>query len=162
MSNLPCAAYAGGLFGSGGNDDKAHILRALEMTGLTGMQEQSALTLSGGELQRTFLAQVFAQNPRLLLLDEPSNHLDLVYQEQVFGLIADWLRQPQRAVVSVVHDLSLAKAYGTHALLLNGGTVQSFGPMDDVLTRQNLQTVYHTDVYARMQAMLSQWEEKTE
>ena len=71
------------------------------------------LTLSGGELQRTFLAQVLAQDPKLLLLDEPTNHLDLIYQKQIFALIGSWLREPGRAVVSVVHDLSLARSFGT-------------------------------------------------
>ena len=52
------------------------------------------LTLSGGELQRTFLAQVFAQNPQILILDEPANHLDLIYQKHIFSLIETWLRQP--------------------------------------------------------------------
>ena len=51
------------------------------------------LTLSGGELQRTFLAQVLAQDPKLLLLDEPTNHLDLIYQKQIFALIGQWLRR---------------------------------------------------------------------
>ncbi|MFQ9449137.1 MAG: ATP-binding cassette domain-containing protein [Christensenellales bacterium] len=80
------------------------------------MRRASVLTLSGGELQRTFLAQVFAQNPQILILDEPANHLDLIYQKHIFSLIETWLRQPGRAVVSVVHDLSLARKYGTHAV----------------------------------------------
>ena len=122
------------------------------------MAQRSALTLSGGELQRAFLAQVFAQDPKLLLLDEPTNHLDLVYQKQVFALIQDWLKKGHRAVVSVVHDLSLAKAYGSHALLLDRGRVFAFGTVKEVLTRENLARVYKMDVYEWMQRMLEQWE----
>ena len=122
------------------------------------MAQRSALTLSGGELQRAFLAQVFAQDPKLLLLDEPTNHLDLVYQKQVFALIQDWLKKGHRAVVSVVHDLSLAKAYGSHALLLDRGRVLAFGTVKEVLTRENLARVYKMDVYEWMQRMLEQWE----
>ena len=115
------------------------------------------LNLSGGELQRTFLAQVFAQDPKLLLLDEPTNHLDLVYQKQVFGLIADWVKQPGRAVVSVVHDLSLARAFGSDALLMHKGKTVAQGHVDPVLAPANLDPVYGMDVYEWMSTMLSQW-----
>ncbi|MDO4572890.1 MAG: ABC transporter ATP-binding protein, partial [Clostridia bacterium] len=98
-------------------EDRRRIDEALEMTGLADRRRQSALTLSGGELQRAFLAQAFAQDPRILLLDEPTNHLDLVYQKQIFSLIDAWRRAPGRAVVSVMHDLGVARRYGTEALL---------------------------------------------
>ena len=113
-------SYAPGIFSRHSDADEESVERALELTGLTPLMEQSVLTLSGGELQRTFLAQLLAQNPKLLILDEPTNHLDLVYQKQVFALISEWLREPGRAVISVVHDLSLARAYGTDALRMLG------------------------------------------
>ena len=131
---------------------------ALKRTGLTAQRGQSVLTLSGGELQRTFLAQVLAQRPRLLLLDEPTNHLDLVYQKQVFELVGEWLRTPGRAVVSVVHDLSLAKAFGTRALLLDHGKTAAMGPVGEVLCPEKLDGVYNMDVSAWMRKMLGQWE----
>ena len=106
---------------------------ALEKTGMTAQRRQSVLTLSGGELQRTFLAQVFAQDPKYLLLDEPTNHLDLIYQRQVFALIKEWLAQGDRAVISVVHDLSLAKKYGTRALLLDHGCMAAIGDTNTAL-----------------------------
>lgn len=134
------------------------IEQALEATGLTHLRHASVLTLSGGELQRAFLAQVFAQNPQILMLDEPANHLDLVYQKHIFSLIQQWLRQPNRAVISVVHDLSLAKRYGTHAVLLHQGRSVAQGAISDVLTPENLQSVYDMDVYAWMRDMLSQWQ----
>ena len=147
----------------GRNDyDNEAVEKALALTGMDKKRDQSVLTLSGGELQRTFLAQVFAQEPKLLLLDEPTNHLDLIYQKQVFAIISDWLKQPGRAVVSVVHDLSLAKAYGTHAVLMSGGKTVSQGEARDVLTSKNLDPVYGMDVSAWMNTMLSQWNDKNE
>ena len=116
------------------------------------------LTLSGGELQRTFLAQVFAQNPQVLILDEPANHLDLIYQKHIFSLVKDWLKEPGRAVLSVVHDLSLARRYGTHALLLHGGKCIAQGRMREVLTPENLDKVYGMDVYKWMRELLGQWD----
>ena len=118
---------------------------------------KSVLALSGGELQRVFLAQVFAQDPKLLILDEPANHLDLIYQKQIFGIIKEWLCQEGRAVISVVHELSLAKAYGTHALLMDKGRIVSHGEINNVLTAENLETVYSMDVYAYMRQLLELW-----
>ena len=152
-------AYKGGLFSGRDDGGKAQVEKALEMTGLTDLRHASMLTLSGGETQRVFLAQVFAQNPRVLILDEPANHLDLKYQQHIFSLIREWLKEPGRAVLSVVHDLSLARRYGTHAILMDHGKSVSQGPVADVMTPENLRQVYGMDVYAWMREMLSQWQE---
>ena len=150
-------AHSKGILAGGSDGDEAAYERAIKLTGLEQFVNQSALTLSGGELQRTFLAQLFAQEPSLLILDEPTNHLDLVYQKQVFELISEWLKTPGRAVVSVVHDLSLAKAYGTDALLLHEGKVVSQGAAKDVLSAENLNSVYSMDVFEWMRTMFEQW-----
>lgn len=150
-------AYAGGVFGRSREDDAGHVEQALTLTGLQDKRRQSVLTLSGGELQRTFLAQVFAQNPKLLILDEPANHLDLIYQKHIFSLIEAWLKQPGRAVISVVHDLSLAKKYGTHAVLMDCGRCAAQGKTDEVMTRERLEAVYGMDVYGWMRDLLGQW-----
>lgn len=150
-------AHTSGFLSSRDDGGKERVDNALRLTGLEALRHHSALTLSGGELQRTFLAQVFAQDPQILILDEPANHLDLVYQRHIFSLIQDWLKQPGRAVVSVVHDLSLARRYGTHAVLMHHGHCVSQGTIREVLTSENLQRVYDMDVYEWMQEMLSQW-----
>ena len=152
-------AYKEGLFSGRDDNGKAAVEKALEITGLTALRHASMLTLSGGETQRVFLAQVFAQNPQVLILDEPVNHLDLKYQQHVFSLIREWLKEPDRAVFSVVHDLSLARKYGTHMILMDHGRCISQGLIDHVMTPDNLQQVYGMDVYAWMRNMLSQWEE---
>ena len=149
--------YSSGFLNGKEDSDNDAVDEALKLTGLEEMRDQSVLTLSGGELQRTFLAQVFAQSPRLLLLDEPTNHLDLIYQKQVFGIIRDWLKEPGRAVASVVHDLSLAKTYGSGAILLNKGKCISSGSAAEVLSAANLDPVYGMDVGAWMRQILSQW-----
>ena len=150
-------AYASGLFSQGSAEDRRMVEQAMEMTGVAALVDQSVLTLSGGELQRTFLAQLFAQNPQILILDEPTNHLDLVYQKQVFALIRQWLQGGNRAVISVVHDLSLARAYGSHALLLNKAKPMACGTVDPVFSPENLNQAYQMDVQAWMQDMLGQW-----
>ena len=150
-------AHKGGLFSMRKTDDERAVDEALERTGLTPLRRQPVTTLSGGELQRAFLAQVFAQDPRFLLLDEPTNHLDLIYQKQIFALIREWLKTPGRAVVSVVHDLSLARAYGTDALLLHHGRMAACGEIRRVMSPGNLNAVYDMDVAEWMRTMLRQW-----
>lgn len=135
------------------------VQAALAMTGMTALRGQSVLTLSGGELQRTFLAQVFAQEPNLIILDEPTNHLDLKYQKLMFELIQAWLQTPGRAAISVVHDLSLARAFGTHAMLLHHGKLVAYGDNRTVLSRQNLLDVYGMDVQGWMRELLAQWQD---
>lgn len=151
-------AYQSGFLTGRRDEDSRQVEQALEMTGLTELRRASMLTLSGGEMQRVFLAQVFAQNPQILILDEPANHLDLNYQQQIFSLIQEWLKEPVRAVLSVVHDLSLARRYGTHAVLLDQGTCVAQGNIDEVLTSENLNKVYDMDVSAWMRELLIQWQ----
>ncbi len=150
-------AYSGGLLGRSQTEDAKHVEHALTLTGMQDKRQQSVLTLSGGELQRTFLAQVLAQDPKLLLLDEPTNHLDLIYQKQIFALIGKWLQTPGRAVVSVVHDLSLARTFGTDALLMDHGRRIALGQAKEVLSPANLDQIYGMDVTAWMRSLYSQW-----
>lgn len=151
-------AHRRGLLRSRDEAGAEAIENALCLTGMENLRHHSMLSLSGGEVQRAFLAQVFAQEPKLLILDEPANHLDLVYQKQIFGLIESWLHQPGRAVLSVVHDLSIARRYGTHALLMESGQCVAQGEASCVFTPQNLQSVYHMDVYQWMNDLLSPWQ----
>ena len=150
-------AHRRGFLSSRDDDGAERVELALQLTGMEGLRHANVLTLSGGELQRAFLAQVFAQNPRILMLDEPANHLDLIYQKHIFSLIDEWRRQPGRAVISVVHDLSLARKYGTHALLMHQGRCVSRGEMEGVLTEEHLRGVYGMDVHEWMRGLLAQW-----
>ncbi|MBO7708831.1 MAG: ABC transporter ATP-binding protein [Lachnospiraceae bacterium] len=156
--NLGRYAYSGGLFRKQDADKEGKVEQALERTGLTQLADHSVLELSGGELQRVFLAQLFAQDPRLLVLDEPTNHLDIVYQQQVFDLVREWITLPGRAVISVVHDLSLARAYGSRALLLADGKSLSYGEIEEVFSEDNLKEAYSVDVCQWMRKMLRQWD----
>lgn len=138
-------------------DNAGMIDQSLALTGMEKLRHRKMTELSGGEIQRAFLAQVFAQDPDILILDEPANHLDLVYQKQIFSILTRWLSQPGRAILSVVHDLSLARRYGSHALLMKEGCCIAQGNMDDVLTPDKLQAVYDMDVYDWMRQLLSTW-----
>lgn len=137
--------------------EENQISQALEATGLRGYENRSVLSLSGGELQRVFLSQLLLQDPRLMILDEPTNHLDLVYQESIFTLIKNWKEKDGRGVISVVHDLSLARMFGNKVLLLKDGRTFAFGPTEEVMTRENLKAVYSMDVYRWMNTLKEKW-----
>ena len=79
--------------------------------------------------------------------------MDVTYQKQLFDLINDWRRAPGRAVITVVHDLNLARMYGTHALLLNNGRAVAQGEI-----RASLTEAYSMDVLSWLKSMLTQWE----
>lgn len=151
-------AYQSGIFRRLSEKDKEKIEEVLVLTGIEDIRDQSVLTLSGGELQRTFLAQLFAQDPQILILDEPASHLDLQYQIAVFDLLVKWVREKKRAVIASVHDLNTVYSYGTKALLMNRGKVHSEGAVDEVLKRENLKSVYNVDVAEWMKNLLKHWE----
>ena len=147
-----------GFLRKGDPEGTEKIEEALALTGLSDMRKRNMLTLSGGECQRVFLAQVLCQDPAILILDEPANHLDLPFQKELFSLIGEWLKTPGRAVITVMHDLSLARKYGTHALLLDKGRCAARGKTSEVLTPDMLQGVYGMDIYGWIRELLGTWD----
>ncbi len=138
-------------------DTAQRVKDALDMVGLTDLGDRTITSLSGGEQQRALLAQVLCQDPDLLILDEPANHLDLLYQKQLFDLMAQWRCRPGKAVIAVVHDLNLARYGGTHALVLSGGQVAAAGSIDQALQRDVLQQVWHMDVRQWLETLHDAW-----
>ncbi len=148
-------AHRNGLMGTDAGEKQA-VDEALEAVGLSRYRHRSVLTLSGGERQRTLLAQALCQQPNILVLDEPANHLDLNYQRQLFLLLDQWRRAPGHAVISVVHDLSLARRFGTHALLMRSGAGE-FGAPQDVLTAEKLAQTWGMDVQGWIMDLARSW-----
>ena len=99
-------------------------------------------TLSGGEAQRVHLAAALAQEPRILLLDEPTASLDLQHQLGIFHILQEGACRDELAVVVVTHDVNLAARFCTHVLLLNDGRAVAQGPSATVLTPSVLQPIY--------------------
>lgn len=150
-------AYRQGMLGAAERDAPERVAAALDAVGLWERRRQPVTTLSGGERQRTLLAQVLCQDPDVLILDEPANHLDLKYQKQLFEIIDRWRCQAGKAVISVVHDLSLARRWGTHALLLAEGRAIAAGPVAQVLTSRALQSAWDMDVLAWLEELHGAW-----
>lgn len=126
--------------------DQAAIDHALEITGLTGRRERPASALSGGEMQRVWLAACLAQDTGVLLLDEPTNHLDLRFQTEILDLLRDLAEDRQTTVGVVLHDLDHAVRVADEVLLLHEGRVHATGPPVEVFTAENISLAYGVPV----------------
>jgi iron complex transport system ATP-binding protein len=120
---------------------------AMQRLDVAGVEGRPLDRLSGGERQRVLLARALAQEPEVLLLDEPTTHLDLRHQAGIADVVEELRRTHGVAVVSVLHDLNLAGLYCDRLLLLADGRVAGEGRPDDVLTAEVLSRAYGTPVW---------------
>jgi iron complex transport system ATP-binding protein len=137
--------YLGWLGKTGKSDDLA-VQRALEQTQLAHLAERMVGSLSGGEQQRVLLARALAQETPLLLMDEPTTHLDLEHQTVLLNLVRGLAVKKGLAVLAALHDLNLASLYSDRVALIADGRIQAIGVPQQVLTGDQLSQVYHVPV----------------
>lgn len=125
-----------------GEADRAAIAHAMELTGITDFAARGIGELSGGEMQRVWLASCLAQDTAIVLLDEPTNHLDLRYQIETLDLVRDLAELHGTAVGIVLHDLDHAARIADSVILLDRGRVHAAGSAAEVLTSAHLSEVY--------------------
>lgn len=152
------AHQAGGAFSGPGPEDKRIALECMERTGVAHLRHKQVTELSGGQLQRVFLARTFAQCPQVILLDEPTNHLDLKYQVELVQELKDWAAGEGRCVVGVLHDVNLALDLADLFLFMEEGRAVYFGPAAQ-FDPAALNRVYQMDVGGYMRRSLTRWEE---
>ncbi|MDA8217105.1 MAG: ABC transporter ATP-binding protein [Dehalococcoidales bacterium] len=126
--------------------DYAIVRLALELCGALDLAERRMGDLSGGERQRVVIARALAQEPSLLLLDEPTSHLDITHQVAILDLVSQLSREQGLGVVAVFHDLNLAAQYCHRVALFGGGRVIAEGTPDEVITVPNVRCAYGTEV----------------
>ncbi|MFA5156408.1 MAG: ABC transporter ATP-binding protein [Candidatus Omnitrophota bacterium] len=129
-----------------GKNDIRVAEAALELTDTLRFRDKYIDELSAGERQRVIIARALTQEPELLLLDEPTSHLDIGHQIQVLDLLKRLNRAKGLTIVMIMHDLNLASAYCNRIALLNDGLVYKQGTPEEVLTYQNIEAVYKTVV----------------
>ena len=123
-------------------EDLDHARQALAATGVLDLRHERLDRLSGGERQRVMLARALAQRPRLLVLDEPTAHLDLRHQAECVGLLRQLNRETGLGIVLVSHDLNMAAEVCDRLLLLDRGATVRVGAVAAVLDEGTLETVY--------------------
>jgi len=124
-----------------------HVARAaLATTRASHLADRLVQELSGGEKQRVILARALAQQPELLLLDEPTLHLDIGYQVELLRLVRALARQERYAVALVTHELNLAAEFADHVLLLHDGRAVRYGSPAEIFERELLEDVFQTEL----------------
>lgn len=132
-------------WGGGGPQDWSRAREAMASTQIQHLADRPVGELSGGERQRVILAQALAQDAPILLLDEPTTHLDLRHVVDLLGIVRGLAAHGGKAVLAIVHDLSLAAATCDRLVVMHGGRVVAEGGPDEVLTHELLRAVWGVD-----------------
>jgi cobalamin transport system ATP-binding protein len=125
-----------------GNEDREVARRSMELTDVWSLADRYLHELSGGEKQRVIIARALAQEPKILLLDEPAAFLDLKHQVRVLELMQQLNRERGLTIVGALHDLNLAALFFPRLLLLRDGRIYRDGSPKDVLTEETIEEVY--------------------
>lgn len=129
--------------------DMSIVEDAMRLTGTSHLANRQFAALSGGERQRVVIARALAQEPRVILLDEPTSHLDINYQFEILNLIHRLNREQGITVLAVLHDLNLSAQYCDRLIMIGNGKIQAIGTPEDVLTSENVKQVYGAEVWVR-------------
>ncbi|MDY4574127.1 MAG: ABC transporter ATP-binding protein [Intestinibacter sp.] len=151
-------AYSKGVLSKLSKEDDEIILDSIDKVGLLDIKDKLITELSGGQMQRVFLARVFAQDPDIILLDEPTNHLDFKNQIDLLQNLKEWIKTNNKIVVGVLHDLNLVQYFADNVLMLQNGQVVSYGPPQKVLNDPVLDDLYGIDIKGFMLNILKKWE----
>lgn len=135
-----------GRFGWETRKDLDVAREAMALTDVAGLEERMFAELSQGEKQRVSMARALAQQPRVILLDEPASHLDINHQVEMHELIRRLNLEKNLTVLNISHDLNLAAEYSHRMALLHRGSIYALGTPSDVITEENIRQVYETTV----------------
>jgi iron complex transport system ATP-binding protein len=151
-------AYLQGFLKSLSREDREIIEDILKKLDIWDIKDRMIDELSGGTLQRVFLARTLAQTPDVILLDEPANHLDLKHQIELLDFIKQWIRENNKTLIGVFHDLSMARRFCESAILLDNGTMAASGKIEEILHSEILSKVFSIDIRGFMRESLAMWQ----
>ena len=134
-------------------DDMAIARKAMDLTNTWHLATRPVNELSGGERQRVIIARALAQKPKILLLDEPLTYLDIINQLEIMDLVKSLCVKEGIIVMAVIHDLNLAARYCNTAILLNKGKIFAAGPLEEVLTSENIKSVFRCGRYSEKECL---------
>ena len=133
------------LMGGASTEDESVIDDAIRRTGLSKYADRHINTMSGGERQRVIIARAIAQTPKILLMDEPTLHLDISMQFDALNLVHRLSKESGLTVVIVSHDLGMVARYCDRIIMLHDHKVHALGTPEEVLTPENMKTVFNVD-----------------
>ena len=145
--------HLNGGFTACSSHDREIAEECMRRTGVTALAKRQLSSLSGGELQRVFLARTFAQDAPVLLLDEPTNHLDLKVVAGMSEYLLEWSKQKHHTLIGVYHDIPLALKLSDHLILLKDGRITAQGPKREVLESGALEKAYDFNVREYLKEM---------
>jgi iron complex transport system ATP-binding protein len=119
---------------------------AMELTNTWHLKDRSVTEVSGGELQRIIVARALTQEPEIILLDEPTAHLDIQHQMELLELLQSLNKTTGLTVVAVLHDLNLASQFSEDVIMMKNGSIFATGKSPQVLTTDNIRSVYEMEV----------------
>jgi len=128
-------------------DDYKVSCSAMEKTDSLCHADKGIHQISGGEMQRVYIARALAQSPKILLLDEFASHLDLNYKYEIIKILKNTLQNEVQCIISVFHDLNLASYCSDRLILLNKGRIEEMGTAREVINDENLKKVYRTKAH---------------
>lgn len=145
--------YQEGLLGRPAKVDYEVVEKSLAAVGLKDLAKRQLNTLSGGELQRAFLARTLAQQTPVLVLDEPTNHLDLKVQAELSEYLKEWSKTPGHTLIGVFHDIPLALALADELILMKQGRILAKDRKETILQSKFLTDAYDFDVLQYIKSM---------
>ena len=127
------------------SEDEKIITKAIEYMELTPLENHFIDELSGGQRQRAFIAMVIAQDTDYILLDEPTNNLDIYHSTNLMKMVRRLCDELGKTVILVLHEINYAAFYSDYICAFVDGKVASFGTVEEVMTRENLKNIYNVD-----------------
>ena len=145
-----------------GRADREMVEQCLETVGLTDYRDRRINELSGGQLQRVFLAKVLAQDPQIILLDEPTNHLDVKHQVELIQHLKKWSESDEHTVIGVFHDINMAMQLSDKVMFMKDGCKTAYGSMEEVTSRELLADIYGIDIASHLDKQCESWKKLSE
>lgn len=134
-----------GMMSGASSEDERIVDEAIERTGLSKYVDRHINTMSGGERQRVIIARAIAQTPKILLMDEPTLHLDISMQFDALNLVHKLSKETGLTVVIVSHDLAMVARYCDRIVMIHDHKIHAIGRPEHVLTEENMRTVFNVD-----------------
>jgi iron complex transport system ATP-binding protein len=151
-------AYLQGFLKSLTAQDRGIIEDIIKKLDIWDIKDRMIDELSGGTLQRVFLARTLVQTPNVILLDEPANHLDLKHQIELLDFIKKWISENNKTLIGVFHDLTMARRFCDSGILLDNGTIAANGKIEEVLHSETLNKVFDINIGEFMRDSLKMWQ----